>query len=147
MERARILLAYAGGPTVSAIAHDLGTNQPRVERCADKGLQVGPLVLLGNLPWPGQAATLRLFLGRPTADSRFNRRAADPLPRHLPGPTGYYLPPSGTGRKSAAYVCEGLAGDRFSLLAGIEDSRGRERTLDHGISVICYGTGWESWHY
>lgn len=49
-----MLLAYAGGPTVPAIAHDLGTNQPRVERCVDNGLQVGPLVLLGNLPWPGR---------------------------------------------------------------------------------------------
>ena len=58
MERARILLAYAGGRTVSAIAPDLGTNRPKVERCMDKGLQLGLLAALGDLPRPGRPATI-----------------------------------------------------------------------------------------
>ena len=58
VERARILLAYAGGRTVSAIARDLGTNRPKVERCVDKGLQLGPLAALGDLPRPGRPAQI-----------------------------------------------------------------------------------------
>ena len=58
VERARILLAYAGGQTVSAIARDLGTNRPKVERCVDKGLQLGPLAALGDLPRPGRPAQI-----------------------------------------------------------------------------------------
>ena len=58
VERARILLVYAGGRTVSAIAPDLGTNRPKVERCVDKGLQLGPLAALGDLPRPGRPATI-----------------------------------------------------------------------------------------
>ena len=58
VERARILLAYAGGQTVSAIARDLGTNRPKVGRCVDKGLQLGPLAALGDLPRPGRPATI-----------------------------------------------------------------------------------------
>ena len=58
VERARILLAYAGGQTVSAIARDLGTNRPKVERCVDKGLQLGPLAALGDRPRPGRPPTI-----------------------------------------------------------------------------------------
>lgn len=58
VERARILLAYAGGQTVSAIARDLGTNRPKVGRCVDKGLQLGPLAALGDRPRPGRPATI-----------------------------------------------------------------------------------------
>ena len=58
VERARILLAYAGGQSVSAIARDLGTNRPKVERCVDKGLQLGPLAALGDLPRPGRPAQI-----------------------------------------------------------------------------------------
>ena len=58
MERARILLAYAGGRTVSAIARDLGTNRPKVGRCVDKGLQLGPLAALGDLSRPGRPETI-----------------------------------------------------------------------------------------
>ena len=58
VERARILLAYAGGQTVSAIARELGTNRPKVERCVDKGLQLGPLAALGDLPRPGRPAQI-----------------------------------------------------------------------------------------
>ena len=58
VERARILLAYAGGQTVSAIARELGTNRPKVERCVDKGLQLGPLAALGDLPRAGRPAQI-----------------------------------------------------------------------------------------
>ena len=41
VERARILLGYAGGKSVSAMARELGTNRPKVERCIDKGISKG----------------------------------------------------------------------------------------------------------
>ena len=53
-ERAQILLAYADGETVSAIARQLGTNRPKVERCIDKALQFGPLEALKDLPRAGR---------------------------------------------------------------------------------------------
>jgi hypothetical protein len=43
VERARIMLASADGQSVSAIARDLGTHRPKVERCLGKALQLGPL--------------------------------------------------------------------------------------------------------
>ena len=54
VERARILLAYADGSSVSAIARELGTNRPKVERCIDKGLQLGALAALADLPRKGR---------------------------------------------------------------------------------------------
>ena len=58
VERARILLSYATGKTVSAIARELGTNRPKVERCIDKGLQLGALSALGDLPRNGRPGTI-----------------------------------------------------------------------------------------
>ena len=58
VERARILLGYAGGQTVSAIARALSTNRPKVERCVDKGLQLGVLAALGDLPRKGRPGTI-----------------------------------------------------------------------------------------
>ena len=58
VERARILLGYAGRQTVSAIARALGTNRPKVERCVDKGLQLGALAALGDLPRKGRPGTI-----------------------------------------------------------------------------------------
>ena len=58
VERARILLGYAGGQTVSAIARALSTNRPKVERCVDKGLQLGALAALGDLPRKGRPGTI-----------------------------------------------------------------------------------------
>ena len=54
VERARILLAYANGKSVSAIARELETNRPKVERCIDKGLQLGALAALADLPRKGR---------------------------------------------------------------------------------------------
>ncbi|MEW6309287.1 MAG: IS630 family transposase [Bacillota bacterium] len=54
VERARMLLAYAAGETISSIAARLGTNRPKVERCIDKALQLGPEAALGDLPGRGR---------------------------------------------------------------------------------------------
>ena len=63
VERARILLAYAAGRSVSAIARELQTNRPKVERCIDKGLQLGALAALSDLPRKGRP-------GRISAEAR-----------------------------------------------------------------------------
>jgi transposase len=57
-ERARILLAYAEKKTVSSIARRMGTNRPKVERCVDKALQLGPLAALEDLPGRGRNPTI-----------------------------------------------------------------------------------------
>lgn len=53
VERARILLAYAAGETVSAVARSLRTNRPRVERCLNKALEMGAMAALKDLPGRG----------------------------------------------------------------------------------------------
>jgi len=54
VERARILLAFAGGATVSAIAQRFGTNRMKVERCINKALQLGIAASLEDLPGRGK---------------------------------------------------------------------------------------------
>lgn len=54
IERARMLLCYADGKAVSAIARELQTNRPKVERCIDKGLHLGALAALSDLPRKGR---------------------------------------------------------------------------------------------
>ena len=56
--RAQILLAYAAGESISAIARRLGTNRPKIERCVDKALQIGPLAALEDLPGRGKPAAI-----------------------------------------------------------------------------------------
>ena len=58
VERARILLEYARGETVSAIAREMRTNRPKVERCLNKALQLGPAAALSDLPGRGRPARL-----------------------------------------------------------------------------------------
>lgn len=58
VERARIILAYAGGTSVSAIARSFSTNRPKVERCIDKALQIGAIAALDDLPRPGTKVRL-----------------------------------------------------------------------------------------
>lgn len=58
IERATILLHYARGATVSSIARTLHTNRPKVERCIDKALQLGPLAALEDIPRPGRPAQI-----------------------------------------------------------------------------------------
>jgi transposase len=58
VERAQILLAYAAGESISAIARRLATNRPKIERCVDKALQIGPLAALEDLPGRGKPAAI-----------------------------------------------------------------------------------------
>ncbi|MBM4295068.1 MAG: IS630 family transposase [Deltaproteobacteria bacterium] len=58
VERAKILLAYIGGASVSAIARSFSTNRPKVERCIDKALQIGTIAALDDLPRPGAKVRL-----------------------------------------------------------------------------------------
>lgn len=58
VERAKILLAYARGDSISGIAHQLGTNRPKIERCVDKALQLGPLAALEDLPGRGKPPSI-----------------------------------------------------------------------------------------
>lgn len=57
VERARILLAYADGETISAIARTLDTSRPRVGRCIDRALQLGPTAALEDLKRSGRPPT------------------------------------------------------------------------------------------
>lgn len=59
VERAQILLRYAGGETVSAIAAALHTNRPRVERTLNKALALGVCAALRDLPGRGRPMRLR----------------------------------------------------------------------------------------
>ncbi len=58
VERARILLAYADGESVSAIARNVSANRPKVERCIDKALQLGVIASLKDLPRSGRTPTI-----------------------------------------------------------------------------------------
>jgi transposase len=58
VERARMILAYASGESVSAIARALNTNRPRVERCLDKALQMGPMAALSDMPRRGRPPSI-----------------------------------------------------------------------------------------
>lgn len=58
VERARMLLAYEAGESVSAIARVLKTNRPKVERCINKALQWGALAALTDLPGRGKPRTI-----------------------------------------------------------------------------------------
>lgn len=58
VQRASILLAYADGETVSAIARQMRTNRPKVERCINRALQIGALPSLSDLPGRGKTATI-----------------------------------------------------------------------------------------
>lgn len=58
VERAQILLAYAAGESINAMARRLGTNRPKIERCVNKALQIGPLAALEDLPGRGKPASI-----------------------------------------------------------------------------------------
>lgn len=57
-QRARMLLLYAEGKSVSAVARSVGTNRPRVDRTLDKALQMGPLAALSDMPGRGRLARI-----------------------------------------------------------------------------------------
>jgi transposase len=54
VNRAKMILGYSQSVTISAIARQLSTNRPKVERCIDKALQLGPLTALNDLPRSGK---------------------------------------------------------------------------------------------
>lgn len=56
--RAKMLLMYAEGQTVSAIARQFRTTRPKVERCIDKALQLGAMNSLEDLPRSGRPAAI-----------------------------------------------------------------------------------------
>ena len=58
VRRARVLLAYADGESVSGIARQLSTSRPLVERCIDKALQFGIGRALEDLPGRGRSAVI-----------------------------------------------------------------------------------------
>ena len=58
VERARMLVMYAGGETVAEIMRRLGANRPKVERCVDKALELGALAALDDLPGRGRKRTI-----------------------------------------------------------------------------------------
>src|SRR5439155_19640909 len=59
VQRAKILLRYHSGDTVSAIAAALRTNRPRLERSIAKALELGVRAALQDLPGPGSRPTAR----------------------------------------------------------------------------------------
>lgn len=48
VERAKVLLAYADGGRVTAMAEAFGTNRPKIERILDRALEVGAVASLGD---------------------------------------------------------------------------------------------------
>jgi len=58
VQRAQVLLRYHGGATVSAIAAQLRTNRPKVERVLAKALALGVRAALADLPGRGRRPTL-----------------------------------------------------------------------------------------
>ncbi len=58
IERAKMLLAYAGGATLSEITRQFKTNYPKVDRSINKALQMGALLSLKDLPGRGRHASI-----------------------------------------------------------------------------------------
>lgn len=58
VKRARILLGYARGESISSIARKEQTNRPAVERCIDKALSGGIMTALRDLARPGRPAVI-----------------------------------------------------------------------------------------
>lgn len=54
VERARILVAFADGESISSICRRLGTYRRKVERLVDKALELGPLAALDDLQRRGR---------------------------------------------------------------------------------------------
>ena len=54
VKRARMLLAYAGGESISSIARNEKTSRPSVERCVDKALSGGIMTALRDLARSGR---------------------------------------------------------------------------------------------
>src|SRR5262250_2231095 len=59
VQRAQIVLRYAQGQTVSAIAAAFNTNRPRVERSVSKALELGVRAAMRDLPGRGRRPSIR----------------------------------------------------------------------------------------
>jgi len=58
VQRAQILLRYAEGQSISAVAQAIHTNRPRVERCVSKALELGVRAALRDLPGRGRRRSI-----------------------------------------------------------------------------------------
>ena len=58
VERSKIILLYSENVSVSAIARQLQTNRPKIERCVDKVLQLGVMTALRDLPRKGKPPSI-----------------------------------------------------------------------------------------
>ena len=58
VERAKMMLLYADGESVPAIADQLNTNAPKVYRCIDKALEFGALNALDDIKRSGRPAEI-----------------------------------------------------------------------------------------
>ena len=58
VERAKILLAYYSGRSVTEIARTFKTNRPRIERTIDRALRIGSIASLDDLPRSGKPARI-----------------------------------------------------------------------------------------
>jgi transposase len=54
VERAKILLSYWEGFSIAAIAREMKTNRPKIERCIDKALEIGSIGALDDLKRSGR---------------------------------------------------------------------------------------------
>lgn len=54
VQRAKIVLLYQKGETISSIACQMNTNRPLVERCLDKALEFGAMAALEDVPRRGR---------------------------------------------------------------------------------------------
>ena len=58
VQRAQMLLRYAEGQSISAVAQALHSNRPRVERCVSKALELGVRAGLCDLPGRGRRRSI-----------------------------------------------------------------------------------------
>jgi transposase len=58
VQRAQMVLRYAQGQTVSAIAAAFKTNRPKVERCVSKALELGVRAAMRDLPGRGRRRSI-----------------------------------------------------------------------------------------
>ncbi len=66
VQRAKILLAYHRGVSISQVAREMRTNRPRVERTVQKALEYGVHAALRDLPRRGRSP---VFLRKPKLGS------------------------------------------------------------------------------
>ena len=60
VQRAKILLAYHQGDTISQVSREMRTNRPRVERTVQKALEYGVHAALRDLPRRGRSPLISM---------------------------------------------------------------------------------------